>query len=209
MAEKSKNFSRQALVRVLLFMMIAFLAVTGGVYWLIGVITRHLMAQSGPQAAVNTVASWIAMARQVFWPFFVPAVALFFIVLGLLLMAAATWPMGLVQTTWELVALRVLQGVASGGIAAPVFALAGDLSKKGGEGRQISLVTMGFALGLATGTLAGGIAGTWSIFWPFVGAAVACVVGAAMVQFVVTDTVRGAEPEAGDDAPAAAHRHAG
>ncbi len=131
------------------------------------------------------------------------------IVIGLLLMAASTWPMGLVQTTWELVALRVLQGVASGAIAAPVFALAGDLSRKGGEGRQMSLVTMGFALGLATGTLAGGIAGTWSLFWPFVGAAVACVVGAALVQLVVTDTVQGAEPEGVEDAPPPAHRQAG
>jgi MFS family permease len=89
------------------------------------------------------------------------------IIVGLILMAVATAPMGLIRTTGELVGLRVLQGVASACIAAPVFALAGDLSSSGGEGRQLSIVTMGFGLGIALGTLSAGILAVYSLALPF------------------------------------------
>lgn len=49
----------------------------------------------------------------------------------------------------HLTVLRLIQTVASAGVAAPVFALAADLSSVGGEGRQRSVVTMGFGVGLA------------------------------------------------------------
>jgi MFS family permease len=81
---------------------------------------------------------------------------------GLLLMAVSTLPMGMVNSTGELIVLRVIQGVGSAGIAAPVFALAADLSKAGGEGRQFSIITMGFGLGTAVGTLG---AGTFAAAW--------------------------------------------
>jgi MFS family permease len=81
---------------------------------------------------------------------------------GLLLMAVSTLPMGMVNSTGELIVLRVIQGVGSAGIAAPVFALAADLSKAGGEGRQFSIITMGFGLGTAVGTLG---AGTFAAVW--------------------------------------------
>jgi MFS family permease len=76
---------------------------------------------------------------------------------GLILMAVSTLPMGLVNSTAELIILRIIQGVGSAGIAAPVFALAGDLSRAGGEGRQFSIITMGFGLGTAVGTLGAGV----------------------------------------------------
>jgi MFS family permease len=82
-----------------------------------------------------------------------------FVVGGLLLMTLATLPIGLVRTSGWLAGTRVLQGVASAEIAAPTFALAADLSRRGGEGRQMSVVTTGFGLGIALGTLiAGGAA---------------------------------------------------
>jgi MFS family permease len=58
------------------------------------------------------------------------------IVDGLIAMAIATISRGLVTATWQLAALRALQGVASGAIAAPTFALAGDISTSGSEARQ-------------------------------------------------------------------------
>jgi MFS family permease len=110
------------------------------------------------------------------------------IVAGLVLMAIATTPMGLVRTTWELAALRALQGLASAGIAAPVFALAGDMSKYGGEGRQMSIVTMGFGLGGALGTLFAGILAVYSLGLPFFVAGGASLLTAWLVFHFVRET---------------------
>jgi MFS family permease len=111
------------------------------------------------------------------------------IVGGLLLMALSTAPMGLVRQTWQLVLLRAFQGLASAGIAAPAFALAGDLSQAGGEGRQMSIITMGFVLGLSFGTL---IAGILAIYWlelPFILGGALSLVGAWVVFQFVPETV--------------------
>jgi MFS family permease len=87
---------------------------------------------------------------------------------GLLALAPLTVLFGYVTSTAQLVALRLLQGVATAGVAAPAFALAGDLAKKGGEGREMSFVTMGFGLGLGVGPLvAGGLAGYVGFKAPF------------------------------------------
>ncbi|MEJ2210728.1 MAG: MFS transporter [Anaerolineae bacterium] len=115
------------------------------------------------------------------------------IVAGLVLMAIATVPMGLVQTTAELAGLRVLQGIASAGIAAPVFALAGDMSSHGGEGRQMSIVTMGFGLGAALGTLFAGILAVYSLALPFFVAGGASLLVALLVFYFVH------EPAADED----------
>jgi len=111
------------------------------------------------------------------------------IVAGLLLMALSTAPMGLVRQTWQLVLLRAFQGLASAAIAAPAFALAGDLSQSGGEGRQMSIITMGFVLGLSFGTL---IAGILAIYWlelPFILGGVLSLIGAWVVFQFVPETV--------------------
>jgi MFS family permease len=113
------------------------------------------------------------------------------IVAGLILMAIATAPMGLVRTTGELAGLRVLQGIASAGIAAPVFALAGDMSKSGGEGRQMSIVTMGFGLGAALGTLFAGILAVYSLSLPFFVAGGASLLIAWLVFHYAKETVAG------------------
>ena len=57
-------------------------------------------------------------------------------------------------------AALIASGFTTAGVAAPAFALAGDLARKGGEGREMSYVTMGFGLGLGVGPLlAGALAG--------------------------------------------------
>ncbi|UII26959.1 MFS transporter [Fulvivirga maritima] len=58
-----------------------------------------------------------------------------FILIGLVLMAISTVLMGEVTEMYQMVILRLLQGVSAAGIAAPAFALAADLSSKGGEGK--------------------------------------------------------------------------
>jgi MFS family permease len=111
------------------------------------------------------------------------------IIAGLILMALATLPMGMVSSTSELIVLRVIQGAGSAGVAAPVFALAGDVSKSGGEGRQFSIITMGFGLGTAVGTLG---AGTLAIVWfelPFLISGVLSFVAAWIVYRHAVETV--------------------
>ncbi len=90
-----------------------------------------------------------------------------FIIAGLMLMTASTVPLGWVTRNWQFVLLRVFQGLGSAAIAAPVFALAADMSKVGGEGRHMSIVTMGFGFGIAMGTLIGGVGSLVSFQFPF------------------------------------------
>ena len=111
-----------------------------------------------------------------------------FIVSGLILMALSTVATGYLTTQWEFILVRVIQGIASAGIAAPVFALAGDLSKAGGEGRQMSIVTMGFGFGVALGTLFGGLLATSFFALPFIVGGAASVVAAAAVILFVHET---------------------
>jgi MFS family permease len=107
------------------------------------------------------------------------------IIAGLILMAPATAFLGYVATTFQFVGVRLVQGVASAAIAAPVFAVAADLSKSGGEGRQMSLIAMGFGLGIALGPLAAGILAVNSFALPFViGGILALVAGWVVYQFV-------------------------
>jgi MFS family permease len=112
------------------------------------------------------------------------------IVAGLALLAIATLLIGLATATWQFIALRMVQGIASGGIAAPVFALAGDLSRAGGEGRQMSIVTTGFALGISMGTLSAGILAVYSLALPFVVIGVMGLIAAVMVYSLVPETIQ-------------------
>jgi MFS family permease len=108
---------------------------------------------------------------------------------GLILMAPATILLGLAATTLQLVGFRVLQGAASAAIAAPAFALAADLSRSGGEGRQLSIVTTGFGLGIALGPLIAGGLGALIFELPFIIGGALTIVGAWIVYRYVPETV--------------------
>lgn len=112
------------------------------------------------------------------------------IILGLILMAPSTALLGVVTSTFQLTGLRLLQGLASAGIAAPAFALAADLSKVGGEGRQMSVITMGFGLGIAVGPLIAGILAVFSFELPFLIGGVLSLVAAWIVYRNVPETIR-------------------
>ena len=79
------------------------------------------------------------------------------ILAGLILMCPATILLGIAGSLTQLIVYRLIQGIAAAGIAAPAFAVAADLSHSGGEGRQMSIITMGFGLGIATGPLIAGL----------------------------------------------------
>jgi MFS family permease len=115
------------------------------------------------------------------------------IISGLILMAPATILLGLAVSTLELTGFRVLQGVASAAIAAPAFALAADLARSGGEGRQLSIVTTGFSLGIALGPLIAGVLGVVVFELPFIIGGALTLVGAWIVYRYVPESVRRGE----------------
>ena len=111
------------------------------------------------------------------------------ILVGLGLMAAATPVMGLAGTTFSFTGVRVLQGIASAGIAAPAFALAADLAAAGREGQQMSLVTMGFGLGIALGPLIAGLLSPVFFELPFIVGGLLSLAGIWAVYRYVPETV--------------------
>jgi MFS family permease len=120
------------------------------------------------------------------------------ILAGLFLLVPATALLGEAQTTLQLVGLRLMQGLASAGIAAPAFALAADLASVGGEGRQMSVITMGFSLGLMLGPLVAGILAVVFFELPFLVGGALALIGAWVVYRYVPETVhRGDASRAG------------
>jgi MFS family permease len=112
-----------------------------------------------------------------------------FIISGLILMAFSTALLSEAATTEQLIWVRVLQGIGVAGIAAPTFALAGDLAKVGGEGRQMSIVTMGFGLGIALGPLIAGLLAVSSFRLPFFFVGFLMLLSAWIIHEKVPETV--------------------
>jgi MFS family permease len=117
------------------------------------------------------------------------------IILGLILMAPTTILIGFTGTTLQLIGTRIGQGLASAAIAGPAFAVAADLAAKGGEGRQMSIVTMGFGLGIALGPLLAGILVIYSFELPFLIGGLLSLVGAWIVFQFVPETVQREDQE--------------
>jgi MFS family permease len=112
-----------------------------------------------------------------------------FIIFGLVLMALSTALLSEAATTEQLIWIRVLQGIGAAGIAAPTFALAGDLARAGGEGQQMSIVTMGFGLGIALGPLLAGLLAASSFHLPFFFMGIILLVSAWVIYEKVPETV--------------------
>ncbi len=113
------------------------------------------------------------------------------IIAGLILMGPATIFLGEVTTLTQMVIARFGQGLAAAAIAAPAFAVAADLSKSGGEGRQMSLITMGFGLGIATGPLISGLLAIVFFELPFIVIGILTLAGAWVVYRYMPETVTG------------------
>ena len=112
------------------------------------------------------------------------------IITGLLLMGPITVLLGEVRTPLEFIGMRFVQGIAAAAIAAPAFALAADLSHTGGEGRQMSIITMGFGLGIAMGPLIAGVLAVFFFELPFLVGGVMSLIGAWIVHRYTPETVR-------------------
>lgn len=112
-----------------------------------------------------------------------------FIIVGLVIMAVSTMVLGEIQTMSQFIIIRLIQGVASAAVVAPVFALAADLSSKGGEGRQLSIVTMGLGLGIAVGPLLSGVLAVFFFALPFIVIGLITLAGTVAVYKYMPETV--------------------
>jgi MFS family permease len=111
------------------------------------------------------------------------------IIAGLVLMAPVTALLGEAGTTLQLIGLRAIQGIGSAGVVAPAMALAADLSISGGEGRQMSITTMGFGLGISVGPLLAGALAVFSFRLPFIIVGIMLLIGVWIVHRYVPETV--------------------
>ncbi|MDY6780098.1 MAG: MFS transporter, partial [Halobacteria archaeon] len=96
---------------------------------------------------------------------------------------------------WTMLLARLVQGTALALVFAPSLALAGDLAKKGRSGSTLSVLTMGFGLGIAVGPLASGFLARYGISVPFFAGAGLAAVALALVYSEVEDTVSGTEAQ--------------
>jgi MFS family permease len=107
------------------------------------------------------------------------------IILGLFILAPATISLPYAGSTEMLWMIMVLEGAATAFIGSPSYALAGDMAKEGGVGKQLSILTACFGLGLAIGPfIAGTFAGYFGYHSPFL------VAGCLALVFVVVGILR-------------------
>ncbi len=112
------------------------------------------------------------------------------IVTGLLFLAPVTIWMGYLTSTEQLIAARVLQGIAVAAVFAPSVALGGDKADASSSGRQMSIIGMSFVLGVGLGPAMGGVlAGYLTFSAPFWIAAVLSLGSAGIIAFTVSDSL--------------------
>jgi len=125
-----------------------------------------------------------------------------FLVGGFVLLLPTTLAQGFVQTPALMILTRFLQGVAVAAVFAPSLALAGDIAKTGQSGSTLSLLTMGFGLGVAIGALFSGVLVGFGFAVPFVAATALGAVGLLLVYTQVGETVEVGGGGGGNPSPA-------
>lgn len=113
------------------------------------------------------------------------------VITGLLLMAPVTVLLGQATSMAQLTLLRVAQGLASAAVVAPALAVVADISSSEGAGRQMSIVTMGFGLGIALGPLLAGFLVVAFFDLPFLVAGAMSLIGAWVVYRYMPETAAG------------------
>ena len=109
---------------------------------------------------------------------------------GLLVLVPSTALLGYATSVTQLTILRLIQGIGSGAVAAPAFAVAADLAQSGGEGCQMSIITMGFGLGIALGPLLAGILAVYSFTLPFNIGALFTLISVWVIYRYVPETIQ-------------------
>ena len=111
-----------------------------------------------------------------------------FLVAGFVLLVPTTFAQGVVVDPLLMVAVRFLQGVAVAMVFAPSLAVAGDLAGEGQSGTTLSVLTMGFGLGVAIGPLTSGFLERFGFAVPFAAGSALAVVALVLVYTQVEET---------------------
>ncbi len=114
-----------------------------------------------------------------------------FVLAGLLVMAPVTALLGEADSLATFATLRFVQGIAAAAIVAPALAYAGDVAQQSGNGRrgrQMSIVTIAFGLGIAAGPLLAGLLALITFELPFLVTGALCLGGAWMVHRYMTES---------------------
>lgn len=122
-----------------------------------------------------------------------------FVIIGLILLIPTTLAQGLVVAPWQMIVARLAQGLSGAMVFAPALALAGDLTRKGQSGAQLSVLTMSFGLGLSVGQLASGFLIQFGYVTPFLFGALLAGVGAVLVYTQVQEAGAGSPVAAPSD----------
>ena len=110
-----------------------------------------------------------------------------FLIGGFILLLPTTLAQGVVTSSTAMIVARFLQGIAVAAVFAPSLALAGDLAREGTSGSTLSILTMGFGLGIALGTLVSGVLVSYGFVVPFAAATGAGVIGLLLVVTQVSE----------------------
>ena len=110
-----------------------------------------------------------------------------FVLAGLAVLIPSTLAQGLAVTPLQMIAARVVQGIAGASVLAPAMALAGDLTEEGQAGAQLSVLTVSFMLGLSVGQMSSGFLVSFGYVVPFAFGAVLAIVGFLLVRTQVEE----------------------
>lgn len=113
-----------------------------------------------------------------------------FLLVGLALLIPSTLAHGWVTTPTGMLLARAAQGFAGALTFAPAIALAGDLTREGESGTNLSVLTLGFGAGLVAGPLFSGFLIRYGYTIPFVAGALLAVVSLIILQIEVEETLQ-------------------
>lgn len=102
-------------------------------------------------------------------------------------MAMVVWLMGLVTSPWQLLGLRLLQGLAAGFIPAATAYMAASVPREK-AGQALGLLSTGNVAGSILGPLVGGLLANWVGYRPiFFITSVTCLLGGAIVLWTIRE----------------------
>ncbi|MDF2627348.1 MAG: transporter [Symbiobacteriaceae bacterium] len=113
-------------------------------------------------------------------------------------MGLVVWLMGLVQSAPQLLALRLLQGVASGFIPAAMAYVAGIVPRER-SGQALGILGTGATAGMILGPLAGGVLSRWVGYRPiFFITSITCIIAGVVTMLTIREKVTPVARKSGD-----------
>ncbi|WP_096391048.1 MFS transporter [Halopenitus persicus] len=112
-----------------------------------------------------------------------------FLLAGFALLVPSTLLQGVVTTPVTMLVVRLVQGISVALAFPPSLAIAGDIAKEGESGSTLSVLTMGFGLGVAIGPLTSGVLVEYGFVVPFAAGSALAVLAVLAVVTQVDETL--------------------